>query len=167
MRFRYIFFDLDGTVISFDLIPGMLDILKRLSEIPGLTVGVNSTRGECRTILKRYGIDEYFNGPCLPWHRWNKGLALKKFCDENRVDPVDVVMVGDLYGMDYVDVITALPSIGLVALFRDEWCMRTTVDAIRSGAHASFPQIGSGDPKLVYIRREWEDFRRLLELDPE
>ncbi len=89
---RFVSYALDN-VLNAPLVPGIMDVLERWHGRVPMYVCSGTPQAELEAILEKRGLARYFTGICGTPPA--KAELLKGIVLRGRVDPADVVMVGD------------------------------------------------------------------------
>jgi len=80
---------------NIKLFPEILDVFKKLSEKYNLGIVSSNSEINIRIVLKRYNIENLFNFIYSDSFLFGKHLVLKRMCKKYKINPDDVIYVGD------------------------------------------------------------------------
>ena len=80
---------------NIKLFPEILDILKKLSEKYNLGIVSSNSEENIRIVLRRYEVEDLFEFIYSNSSIFGKHLVLKRMCRKYKIDPEDIIYIGD------------------------------------------------------------------------
>jgi len=80
---------------NIKLFPGILDVFKELNKSYNLGIVSSNSEENVKIVLKRYKIENLFNFIYSDSFLFGKHLVLKRMCKKYKINPDDIIYVGD------------------------------------------------------------------------